>query len=516
MGRYGTDRSDAAEEPMKQADPDRHNEEQATLVEKRTSATSGGHKGKQKETASGKGNIYPSPHPPSESNPEVEQIKASAVTRTATSAMLPAPTKLVSSTQTEVIQLEESEEEDLYAAFPPSEETELPPGDDMDLPQGEEMEIPAGEETEFTPVEETELTQDENTKHTSIPNPFMPPPSQQAHSTAQGCCLPFTVQAILAELPAVLEEPRRGSLSLNEAGRPMTVVTPDLGLGLTVDPLPDDIFTLGVPGDTSTPYPRGRALIPSTHQAAAKHLVSTHCGQVPTDQASGHVHFKVTGTYPFNASIIVRTRNNVPAPPGLTVDKDRRTSARNLAMKRYGQAIAELAREISQMKPNLNKMSTFNEATTQFLDAMKRDDLLAYEKLKADATEIRQVSHKDYTELSPENLTQLLGEFPEKFNNELANYARALPVHIWSVVSYADVYAHSPWNEYLRQSFDNGQQLQSMDARQSRYSGCPPNGDRRANGVSQYQESYASLFAGPGQCGHVASPTTSFIIANVL
>ncbi|EUC56772.1 hypothetical protein RSOL_196110, partial [Rhizoctonia solani AG-3 Rhs1AP] len=132
-----------------------------------------------------------------------------------------------------------------------------------------------------------------------------------------------------------------------------------------------------------------------------------------------------------------RTRGIAPAPRGTVESKDKRISARNLVMKRNAQAISELARDIMLEQPELNSMSAFNKATTRFIDTMKQDDPSAYEKLVADAAEIRQASHTDFTDLSPDTLAQLLEEFPDKMNDELERHARELPVHIWSVVSYA-------------------------------------------------------------------------------
>ncbi|KEP45446.1 hypothetical protein V565_273000, partial [Rhizoctonia solani 123E] len=178
--------------------------------------------------------------------------------------------------------------------------------------KGKQKEVESEEEDLYTdfPPEEEEPTQDEKTKHTSIPNPFMPPPSQQVRPSTQDRRLPFTVQSIPAELPAVPEEPRRRSLSLNEAGRSTTVVTPDLGLGLTVDPPPDDISALGGaqgPTESETPsVARKRPPIkprPSTSsQPTAAKSQPTKSRAVSTSKSPAVTHSTLpssfTATYP--------------------------------------------------------------------------------------------------------------------------------------------------------------------------------------------------------------------------
>ncbi|KDN34023.1 hypothetical protein RSAG8_12884, partial [Rhizoctonia solani AG-8 WAC10335] len=103
-------------------------------------------------------------------------------------------------------------------------------------------------------------------------------------------------------------------------------------------------------------------------------------------------------------------RNNLretqQAPNDAPKVKDCRISARNLAMKRFSQAISEIVREICMEQPTLDKITAFNHATTQYMDKLKKEDSAAYDKLVADALEICQASDMDYTDLSPETLAQ--------------------------------------------------------------------------------------------------------------
>ncbi|EUC56771.1 hypothetical protein RSOL_196100, partial [Rhizoctonia solani AG-3 Rhs1AP] len=137
----------------------------------------------------------------------------------------------------EVLQLPDSEDDDLHKGYP---EPESPPA--------------------------------EETKHESIPNPFMPPPSISVPSSSQTIKRPFTVQTKPTDLPPVVEESRRRSLSLSAGSRPLSRDPEGMGLGLVVEPLPDEPNTIGAPADTSTPNPRGRPLVRdrSRHSAQAE------------------------------------------------------------------------------------------------------------------------------------------------------------------------------------------------------------------------------------------------------
>ncbi|EUC58207.1 hypothetical protein RSOL_238670 [Rhizoctonia solani AG-3 Rhs1AP] len=567
MGQWGTDGAILHEGGDKPGQPRDQHDEPARPTENQK------RKGKQREAEI----EMALPVAPSEPNVETE----AAASRGAARAPL--------ANQAEVIQLEDSEEEDLYINYPKSGQAQYGPTN-----EGEDsVNDSKSGHTKHGPIDEGDVSVTDSklghTKHRSIPNPFMPPPSQPPAAGPERIRKPFTVQSIPAELPAVPEEPRQRSLSLNEGSRPVTSANEGLGLGLTVDPPIDDISAFGLPLDTSTPYPRGRPLVreqsrqpgqsevpvaEGTNVAQRKRppikpkpaassqpgasvapsqptkpsAVSTSKSPVPTsstlpssftavqpkasttptpskadqvatsmlgafaqsEQAAGRINYcsepgaavvhttrrqlkrtvkrrhgsseeentnkkpeskksrsasrnsQKENSFPerdptvgdpspltFSKDVVDdfyeivrqwyrnRTRNSDPAPSIPTMSKDRRTSARNLAMKRYSQAIAELARTISVKKPELHQMSAFNEATTQFLDTLKRDDLPAYEKLQGDAVELRQASEKDYTDLSPDNLAQLLTDFPNKLHDELAYHGKTLPVHIWSIVSFA-------------------------------------------------------------------------------
>ncbi|KAG8710001.1 hypothetical protein FRC11_004960 [Ceratobasidium sp. 423] len=134
----------------------------------------------------------------------------------------------------------------------------------------------------------------------------------------------------------------------------------------------------------------------------------------------------------------------------------RRTHARNLATQQYKQQIKGMAQEIRADNPEMNQMTAFNKATTQFMEQLKTEDPDAYNKLYQDAAELRGAAAMDYTDMSPDVLKKLpafsfhqngimltfmsyrlLSEFPVAFLDEIEHHGRILPVHIWSIVALA-------------------------------------------------------------------------------
>ncbi|KDN38310.1 hypothetical protein RSAG8_09609, partial [Rhizoctonia solani AG-8 WAC10335] len=139
-------------------------------------------------------------------------VQESLITQTATRSEVTG--------EQEVIQVEDSDEDDLYADFP-------------------------------------ELA---GTKREVIPNPFLPRVLERPEGAGRNEMMrPYTVQTTTAALPPVTEDNRRRSLSLNDGSRPGD--TAFEGLGLTVDPPADERNALGHPINSSTPNPRGRALV---------------------------------------------------------------------------------------------------------------------------------------------------------------------------------------------------------------------------------------------------------------
>ncbi|CEL53432.1 glycoside hydrolase 15-related protein [Rhizoctonia solani AG-1 IB] len=131
------------------------------------------------------------------------------------------------------------------------------------------------------------------------------------------------------------------------------------------------------------------------------------------------------------------TRSPVDPENRLKPKQRGRTHARNIAAQRFSQEIKEIARELRSADKDLQPLTAYNHATTQFITELQQEDPEAYEKLFHDAKEMRGHAAMNYADLSPEVVSSLLEKFPARLLSELEQYGNELPVHIWCICAFA-------------------------------------------------------------------------------